>query len=547
MCRVSRSGFQAVHACIALQQLVVAPNSRFECLSMYLMGGHAERSCHQHARASLGRMQQCLRQHPVAIEAATALADLGVPYDAIVDICPLMACDHLCTRPPQAALHELPSDALATNAAAPPLHLAPCTTASLQQPVLGDDDSTLLPPAAALERPRPEKLCSAGTESRATLVATSPSKLCDSPPSHAHRSTAARMAGEPRVAASCVSAGADALDNPARLIARVSMCAHAGNGERSFQRQRNPMAATVLASVDAVDAHEQRLATERIGEKSLQSSCGVEALAGAASDRVGGMGRLSKRRKVSAPRSALDCSAPQLPQNCRSDNVLSFVLATSEAQPQVRVARKRSLPTPGLLDIAHSGDGTGRTPFQRGGCQAQGNSSTGIVSAEAGTPQDDVDTCRLVDCEPSACHQQHGFGWLGLLVQGHAHMFSAAASDACASFNALADLFPNELVSVLSAAQALLAAGEHVAACSTFQRARLLDPLNVQAMDAYASLLLEQGCRNELRQLSHDMTNIDLALPEVWAVMACFWQSKGNWDKAMEFVDRCDLGSFRLC
>lgn len=88
---------------------------------------------------------------------------------------------------------------------------------------------------------------------------------------------------------------------------------------------------------------------------------------------------------------------------------------------------------------------------------------------------------------------------------------------------------------------ALLGVGDYAGSAATFQRARLLDPLNVRGMDVYAALLLDRQNHDELRKLSHDVTDVDLALPEVWAVMACFWQMKQNWDKALEFVDRYAL------
>lgn len=135
--------------------------------------------------------------------------------------------------------------------------------------------------------------------------------------------------------------------------------------------------------------------------------------------------------------------------------------------------------------------------------------------------------------------ERQGLGWLGLVVAGHAHLFKAANREAVREFSAAAALFPHDITSMLSAATALLAAGDHVGAISTFQRARILDPLNVRGMDVYACLLLDQGNHDELRMLSHSLLDVDLEMPEVWAVMAYFWLQKSESDKALEYVERC--------
>lgn len=146
--------------------------------------------------------------------------------------------------------------------------------------------------------------------------------------------------------------------------------------------------------------------------------------------------------------------------------------------------------------------------------------------------------CQVGEGERCEMLQRQGLGWLGLVVAGHSNLFRAANREAVREFSAAAALFPNDVTSMLSAAIALLAAGDHVGAISTFQRARVLDPLNVRGMDAYACLLLDQGNHEELRTLSHGLLAVDLEMPEVWAVMAYFWLQKSESDKALEYVER---------
>jgi hypothetical protein len=173
-----------------------------------------------------------------------------------------------------------------------------------------------------------------------------------------------------------------------------------------------------------------------------------------------------------------------------------------------------------------------------------GTSETPVLSRAT---NDAVATRRLQPQQLEAMRIHQGFAWVGLLVSGYVGIAGAAPAKASASFNALATMFPGELESVLGSAHALLAAGDHVTACGVFQRARTMDPCNVRGMDDYAASLLERGCQGELRQLARDMAEMDLALPEVWAVMASFWRSRGNWEKAIEYIDRCVHGDSLTC
>ena len=439
-------------------------------------------------------MQQCLQEHPVAVEAATALADLGLPYADIVKLSPLMSCARLWPD----GDHSSRSEAPPSHAAAPAIPRTP----SVRQ----------AGPPQEQAHAQPRRDAETESPNRRSALARHKSHVLP--------------ANSPAIRSSGIRAGNGSADGVTAVLDTPTSSAPAASD-------------AVLARVEG------DYAVAALSAASLPSSATRPFLpaASAAVPEHGQTARSSKRRRVGGlPGSALDDAAfttPAQPQNVQTDNVMrgcENAGSDDAAAPGSPVPRKRTW-TP-LRKEGRSAPQED-SPDSPGPPRA-GMAHTGTDSSSRVPPSAQYRACqRLSEEEKRDLRAQRGLGWLGLLVQAHGHMHTAAICEASAAYNALADLFPNELTSVLGAAQALVAAGEYVGACGTFQRARQLDPLNVHGMDVYAALLLDRDCRSDLRQLSRDMTNIDLALPEVWAVMASFWQSKGSWDNAIKFVDRC--------
>lgn len=415
-------------------------------------------------RAAQAAFRQCLKLHPAAIEAAMALADLGVPYHEIAAMSPQLA----------GAMRHAPSGAQCATPGA--------TEAQQDQDSQGteglfdgmDDQNTT---------PRPNEQ-DATADARRALLEFSPARLI----------ARVSMQGTPTRSSRAAAAGA-ALAPPV------------------------PPAAATRAGLSE-NVHEQRPLVDRIGGKTRTAH---RSPSPSAAVRI--TGRTVKRRKVDGRPVAL--GSQKLSQIQQAANVTA---------PRMRGhrARKRGVAAANISSPESCDAAVQATPAAEA-CDAEA-CRTSAPKAGTGTAEAAPSSDELLAGE----WDRPGLGWAQLLLQGRAHMAAMKARDACAAFSALADLFPGAIVPVVENAQALLAAGDHVAACATFERARQLDPLSMAGLDAYASSLLARGCGEELRHLSRQVGALDLAPVEtVMAVMAAFWQSKGQWSKAASCVDRC--------
>jgi hypothetical protein len=468
-------------------------------------------------------LQNCIRRFPVAIEAAVALAEQGVSYEDIVSSAPILSARNIYAR---ANTSFDDQDGRHHQQNVQPLLNTPAIAADANR-AGADVASNASDPTGAFGSPM---LCSA------SALVNVESHNEDVSAGHLVWSTAYGNGWAHETAAVPVG------DASSGMSARL----HSGRPAQPTSWQRSPMQDTLQVAggnggLPTHAAYEQRHACDRIGVKALARS--VQQTHSV---------RSIKRRKLQASQGSVTGYAAQ--SHCVSDE------SSRSADMAERVCR-----LDGAVDLA-SGRGGGAAlvnvpvpvsaKVSRIGSRYSGAMDTTAVPKEGETIESPVKhgmqqalTCTRKDCCP-ALHQLNpedlrkesqrgGFSWCGLLISGHVHLFNSANLEAATMFSALASLFPDELCSVLGAAAALLAAGDQVGAISTFQRARVLDPLNVHGMDTFACVLLERGSREELRLLSHDMSAVDLSLPEVWAVMACFWQQKGDWSKALDYVNRC--------
>jgi tetratricopeptide (TPR) repeat protein len=79
-----------------------------------------------------------------------------------------------------------------------------------------------------------------------------------------------------------------------------------------------------------------------------------------------------------------------------------------------------------------------------------------------------------------------------------------------------------------------------------FRTARKLSSCNVYLLDHYAYALMVKGDNAELNKLSHSAVAMnDSKRPEGWIIVSLFCQLRGEWAKALNFIDRvcCVLSS----
>jgi hypothetical protein len=499
-------------------------------------------------------MQECLKVHPLAIEAALALAELGTPLAEIVAIAPFLG------------LHSFPATQGCT---------APATFSSPHSVCTGAPKSHVAVARHIRDTSSPNGAAKSTTSVR---VNHRESSQCENDVGSTLRSasktpdTFVRL-GERLCEKHAREEGSD-WECAAAMISRVFVDGHSSSGGRSWgAKQRSPaqpdrlgVQAMVRQSGSQVRDAVAPNSTNGIGvlrrssrTRALRCRASLAAPKGVSGNlRVSGhtssptgagftcgvqAGRASKRRKLDAMFRKLNSNLLLLEQN-KADNTLSRTLGPTS--PLVE-------PSKPAFDIhaSYTFSEGARTPPLCMGVPPQPNADEQHTSPAAmhdsGKTEIPVASCdtiavatrRLQPQELQSLRFHRGFAWIGLLVSGYVDIAGAAPAEASSSFNMLALMFPGELESVLGSAHALLASGDHVAASGVFQRARSLDPCNVRGMDDYAAALLHRGCHGELRQLARDMAEMDLALPEVWSVMASFWRSRGIWEKAIGYIDRC--------
>ena len=421
--------------------------------------------------------QRCLQLHPCCIEAATALADLGMRYDEIVAMAPLMS------------------------------------VSRVWQTGHGDGKAT------------------------STTFATS--EACGM---HSQQTTfdVCENCEDQNVTPQTQSAQTSiAVDSPARMLARMSM------GSCLASSENNPVELATGPSAPPNAANrstEQRDSSARIGAKARAGSRDSPAPA----PRTRTPGRNPKKRRTAQRAVA---AGGELQQNTQSNNVpppLPTVLMAPALQSPRRgkraAERGAAAPAKRTTNDARSAHPAAGSAEMNGVCARASSMAGGLASpmlSQRSCSDCALATWRMSESQLAALNAERGLGWLGLLVQGHADLSANRATGACHAFSTVADLFPNEPVSIVGNAHALLTANDQVAASAAFERARALDPCSAAGLDAYAGTLLERGCFAELRQLSRSVSDMDRSAPEVWAVMAAYWQSRDEWEKAAGLVEQC--------
>lgn len=460
-------------------------------------------------------MQECLRRMPLAIDSAIALAELGVPYCTIIELCPVMAKANLSRSDGTGSnVASAPRSAEATFYAGTGVRAAPenCARRNSHAGVLFHSPKVEVPPtpvprqhnSASNEEPSPQCQNTSGTCGAVRWVHPAQPRAADD----------TLLCREPMIERSLSPTDTWLPSHKEQGLWQAGDILQEAHVQATGQLH----SPGILLHAPA----QQRRACTRLSLKG-----GLHAMQQASDAPAALVGtRATKRRKVvamrvplleqeqDAPNSGLvrDASGSAMKRNQPDCDMIPFD-SPVEQKPVKAVASCLPTTTPQTQEP---------TPQFR---DQPGNTPVHAVS-------------QVGDAEMRRIQQRPGLGWLGLVVAGHAHLFRAANREAVREFSAATALFPNDVASMLSAAIALLAAGDHVGAISTFQRARVLDPLNVRGMDVYACLLLDQGNHEELRMLSHGLLAVDLEMPEVWAVMAYFWLQKSESDKALEYVER---------
>lgn len=460
-------------------------------------------------------MQECLQRMPLAIDAAIALAELGLPYSTIIELCPVIAKSNL-----QRANVVGKSVASVPHSAEPVCCGGVDRRVASQTCARRSSHSGALLHSPQIEAPTP--------------VCLRQNTAANNAPSHELQNTSGKFARTVQwlnVAQQCAADEVLLRREPMveRSLSPTDTWLSCYKEHKSWQPDDS------LQLVHMQDEEQLRPpdmllhapAQQRPACNRLNLKSGLPAVQQAVDTPAALVGiRVSKRRKLIAVR------LPLLEQEQDAPN-------SGAMRDSVGPGMKRNQPDADMAAVDGLAEGrpvkppssnvpkAAKEPLEAAGfCKCQ----SGNVLMRAVSQVGESERCEIL--------QRQGLGWLGLVVAGHAHLFRAANREAVREFSAAAALFPNDVTSMLSAAIALLAAGDHVGAISTFQRARVLDPLNVRGMDAYACLLLDQDNHEELRTLSHGLLAVDLEMPEVWAVMAYFWLQKSESDKALEYVER---------
>lgn len=459
-----------------------------------------EASQHICAFSAFLPLQACLQQHPLAISAAVALAELGVPVTDITAIAPLLDSSNL--RQAATPLAQ-PAAQNSTINAAPP-RSSHARQSSSTAPATETPRPPASQPAAAAAQARGGSRVRTRRQRSATPQQSEP-EACEN---HAWPTNQSTGGSEPPAhALARMSVGGEAL-SPGQLAA-------VRNGRR---RSAQPVD-VVPGPGPAVQS--PILALQQDGSKRAGVSSAVpKATAGSrkrqrtAQNNTGGSVTSHSDKAVAAAAPLQTCSHQLVNGN------------TANAK------RKRS--QCGVQAGADAHDAGTHMAADENACPSvlrTQQQSSGLATNRA--------VQRLPPQQLARLQGASGYGWAGLLIEGAAHMHAAQAHKASVAYARLSELFPGELTSVLCAAEAALVASDCVTARSAFARARSLDPHNVALMDVYAVLLLETGDFDDLRQLSRDVMDLDLSLPEVWAVMATYWQGRGDWDKAQQYAERC--------
>eukprot|EP00892_Ulva_mutabilis_P006619 jgi/Ulvmu1/4329/UM002_0052.1 len=495
----------------AVKELEAIP-VRLRSATVYNLLGRLYRHM-SHTGKSVDAFKECLRRMPLAIDAAIALVELGVTYNAVIDLCPVMAKSNLSQA-------RTTTDCKHTNPAPRSAEAALCG-----------------------------RLASSQAPENCVRLSSHPGHLCHSAPMEMNGYGAINVRDP---TAFKISSATPPTVPPAVRMRQVAECLAASDGLSS----REPMVERALSPTDAWLSRQKEQQAWQPAEVAqhdhMQDAeqlhpAGV-LLAPAPQQRPACTHLSLKGGLPAVQQSAQVCSDPFSIRSGKRRKVVAvrLPLLEQEQEPQnsgaardvVHTGTKRDQPDSHMAPIdAPLEDKTSKpATLSMRVRSTQVHAPAGANYPSAAVPVHAVS--QIKEAEKREMLQRQGLGWLGLVVAGHAHLFRAANREAVREFSAAAALFPNDITSMLSAAVALLAAGDQVGAVSTFQRARVLDPLNVRGMDAYACLLLDQGNHEELRMLSHGLLAVDQEMPEVWAVMAYFWLQKSESDKALEYVER---------
>ena len=399
-------------------------------------------------------MQECLLLNPLAIEAAIALAELGVVFSEIVLFSPVLSDERFGSlqRTPLSAQH-------------------PHSTGT-----------TAIPSTTVQEQP-----------GVASWMSTAAEELsCRQHGDAAHSTSNAPDSPNPWLESTTRHPDAPAHTGHVEYPTPGGGVGHASHSTRPRSpmspdddegaEQHSPDVSILGGSPNPKEY--QRHAGERIGSKqnTPASKPWIRAV---------------KRRRTSAriskpPHPNTDAAPQNLCDNFVPRNVSMSDAAMPAKHNRTHDARAAHPPRrdihadPRNSCVSDMGDGTGGGGIQVPPPTPSTPAAASLAPVCAGV---------LSPVNREATLRMRGWGWCGLLVRAYTALYAQSHTDAALAFNRLADVFPNELQSLLGAAHALLGAGDQVGAAATFQRARALDPLNVRGMDVYAALLLDLKVR----------------------------------------------------
>ncbi|KAJ3247183.1 Anaphase-promoting complex subunit 7 [Chytriomyces hyalinus] len=130
-------------------------------------------------------------------------------------------------------------------------------------------------------------------------------------------------------------------------------------------------------------------------------------------------------------------------------------------------------------------------------------------------------------------------GWVEPLLLAHQASLNCNFKDANAKLTILAQKLGREDTDILlEIADCHLNDGNYILAHYLFEKVRQQDPYIIKRMDRYARVLQSKGSAMQLNRLATHLISLTEDRPEPWVVMARYSETKGDFERAIQLVDK---------
>mgnify|MGYP003705965293 FL=1 len=128
--------------------------------------------------------------------------------------------------------------------------------------------------------------------------------------------------------------------------------------------------------------------------------------------------------------------------------------------------------------------------------------------------------------------------WIMQLIEAHGHEWTHRPKNGLTALEAMGPAFDGHSECLLAKARMKALQKDYDGAVELFSRAHTLDDTAFAGMDDFAEVLYRKEDTVRLNRLTQKMLQLDDSRPEGWISAAYYSLAKGDYDKALEFVDQ---------